>query len=575
MGLARELQIAREAIAGSERLLPDYVLDRVEDLDPQEIIDLGFRYLVFDFDNTLAHWGALSLPASSIRLFRRLLDKGLGVAVASNGHTRRFRKLSRQWETEDVAFLGRCGKPDSAKLEAFLKERHWDPSATLLVGDNMGADVAAARGAGCAVALVKRRHYLEFPLTKIWRLVESIHRLRRRKEWRILRRLGATAERTTRGALWEGFAALVLLAYAAIFLLPLTKTPIPGSSLTMLSLELADNLSREWPTLASREPERSPLVLGGLAVQKNLGPSKRIIGIVSLGAAILAALLFYLFLRKKTSRLQAGLMASIVLFAPAFMATVGEISPGMVELLIVLGILLVPANPYLLAILFFAALTNGLSAICLIPTLLIRSSPRNRRAFLRNAAVAALIACSIWVPMASLRSVPAPAWEISNLEKESTAYAAVSSLSGAGFFKQALQIEADLAQGLWGNTGGRGTIPLLLLACLFSIPSLCSASLPAAVYLLLRLLLVLLVPMMFTRGLMIPLLLPFLLLGLAHALGCSRQRVVPLIFAAVLLFLILGNAPTVRRQIISSRQSYTTATMHASHELSSSPRTND
>ncbi len=189
MALRALLRTVGMALSGSPSLVPDFVLERIEDLDPHELSRLGVHHVLFDFDNTLAHWAAKRIPEGARRVIDRLLEAGIDVAVASNGSSWRFGRLARTWQGR-VSFLGGCRKPDGARINAYLAEAGWDPRATLFVGDNTLTDVAAGRTVGCLTALVRPLSFWEAPPTKIWRLLELVHR-RLAPGWRHVSRLGA------------------------------------------------------------------------------------------------------------------------------------------------------------------------------------------------------------------------------------------------------------------------------------------------------------------------------------------------------------------------------------------------
>lgn len=568
MGFGTSLRIVLLAIQGDRSLLPDYQLDSVHDLDPRELLSLGIRYVVFDFDSTLANWGKRSLPESSQDAINSLLDAGIKVAIASNGYANRFRKLNEAWHDDDVVFLGRCGKPDHTKLAAFLEERGWDPQETVVIGDNVMADVAAARGAGCRTALVRPWSWFEFPLTKIWRVLEDIHRFRLRNEWREVAHIGSGPARQQ----WVAFPEIALVAMVLGLLcfvhLPLVGGPVPASEISSLQLGIARDIETGWPIMASGEPERSLLVVGLLSFlpDKTMpGPFTRVLSAVALlGAALLA----YAFFRNGLGVFASTVMVSALWLSPAFLAAAGELSPSMLELVLALALIAAGGRLLTTGVLFFLALLNGLSAVALVPLVFMGASKTRIRPTFAVVGVATLLACACWVTATTKESVPGAGWDPKAPEQGAVAFSTFKTPTSKEVRSILFSFEHDANRGLLGKPDIGRRVPVLMAAFVFALPFV-ARKLPGTVwYLVSRAGLALLLPSLFARPMLLIVFLPFALFSFGAVLTRMVRGYATPVFAVLFAFLVLSNAASTRRQILLARRNY-----RANPELISLART--
>jgi HAD superfamily phosphatase (TIGR01668 family) len=568
VGLEASLRIALLAIQGDRSLLPDFELDSVHDLDPRELLVLGIRYVVFDFDSTLANWGRRSLPDPSQSVVRSLLDAGIKVAIASNGYRGRFRKLNEAWQDDEVVFLGRCGKPDHRKLATFLEESGWDPQETLVIGDNVMADVAAARGAGCRAVLVRPWSWFEFPLTKIWRVLEDVHRIRLRREWRQIPHIGSGKPRGQWVAFPEIALVALVLGVVCFTHLPLISGPVPASEISSLQLGIAHDLNTGWPILASGEPERSLLGVGLLSFlpdKTRPGSAARALsGMALLGSALLTYALF----RKNSGALTSAVLVSALWLSPAFLASAGELSPSILELFFALALIVAGGSVFTTGVLLFLALLNGLSAIALIPLVFAGAGKTRTRPTTAVVGVALLLACACWVMAITRESVPGPGWDPKAPEQGAVAFSAFTTPTSGQVRSVLFSLEHDVNRGLLGKSDVGLKFPVLVMAFVFTLPFLAQRSPGAVWYLLTRAGLALLLPGLFLRPMLLIVFLPFAFFSLGSVLArLVRGYAIP-VFAVLLAFLIFTNAASTRRQVLLARRNY-----RANPELISLART--
>ena len=64
--------------------LPDFYMDRVEDINLEKLKELGFEYVILDLDNTLVGWRSREMSDSVKGWIERALSLGMKLCIVSN-----------------------------------------------------------------------------------------------------------------------------------------------------------------------------------------------------------------------------------------------------------------------------------------------------------------------------------------------------------------------------------------------------------------------------------------------------------------------------------------------------------
>ena len=349
-----DVSIALEALGGSERLVPDYLLRRTEDLNPEDLKNLGYSHIIFDFDNTLTHWGGSSLPPAVQQLFESLIRYGFSILIASNGRSARFKRLSDQWSSAGITFLGRCGKPKADKIESFMKEEGWNRETTLLIGDNLGADVGAARTIGCSrsaghpAVLVGVSTHEDLAIRGMDPSTE------RAGEWASVRGF----QRRSRAGVYHGnsfsFRSFFVPYFSFTFRLPGHR--FPDHLFTVFHADLAKSMEDGWPKSLPQEPGSDPYCFRQFH-QYALKPSERTGWVhYQWPACGSRPHVLYIIVRRTGGWIIAVTVTLIILLSPSMQSVIGEISSAPLELMLVLFLFLAVGRPILTGVLFLSAL---------------------------------------------------------------------------------------------------------------------------------------------------------------------------------------------------------------------------
>lgn len=157
----------------AEKLRPDAVFRRVEDINPDWLAAQGIRAVLLDLDNTLTAWRSEELPESKRQWVEELKTR-FGVCLVSN--TVFGGRLRRVGQRLGIPVVGRWGlgrKPGTGGLRDAMRLLGAKPEETVMIGDQVFTDVLAGKRAGVMTILVEpvdRRR--EFFGTRLARLRE-------------------------------------------------------------------------------------------------------------------------------------------------------------------------------------------------------------------------------------------------------------------------------------------------------------------------------------------------------------------------------------------------------------------
>jgi HAD superfamily phosphatase (TIGR01668 family) len=144
---------------------------------------LGLEALLLDVDCTLKRFRDEEPAPEVVAWLDELRRGGIGLCLVSNGLDGRVRRFA---EKLDLPYVSKALKPFPLGCRAALRKMKFLPSRTAMVGDQLFADVMAARLAGLTSILVRPIH----PEDEPW-----FTRLKRGPERWLLRRVNVSEER--------------------------------------------------------------------------------------------------------------------------------------------------------------------------------------------------------------------------------------------------------------------------------------------------------------------------------------------------------------------------------------------
>ena len=160
-------------------LTPHLCVESVLELGLDRLRGLGIEALLLDVDCTLTRYRAAEVSAEIAHWIEELRAAGIVVCLVSNGRGGRISRLAEQL---GVPFVAKAFKPLPRGCKAALRKLGTSRERTAMVGDQVFADVAAARLAGLFSVLVRPIHPEEEPwYTRLKRPLENVLRARFRR----------------------------------------------------------------------------------------------------------------------------------------------------------------------------------------------------------------------------------------------------------------------------------------------------------------------------------------------------------------------------------------------------------
>ncbi len=130
---------------------PDAYYVSVLDIDPQTLVDRGYRAVLLDLDNTLQPRGAVGLSDEVIAWVRSLEDAGLDVALISNTAHERVIEAAL---VLDVPLVRNAMKPFARGYVRACAALGASCNQAVMIGDQSYTDVLGAHRVGMDAILV-------------------------------------------------------------------------------------------------------------------------------------------------------------------------------------------------------------------------------------------------------------------------------------------------------------------------------------------------------------------------------------------------------------------------------------
>ncbi|NCC74882.1 MAG: YqeG family HAD IIIA-type phosphatase [Clostridia bacterium] len=135
----------------SEKLKPDRIFRSIEQIDFRSLKAQGIRLVLLDIDNTLVHHGSHLPDAYARRVVESIQNAGLVPFIVSNAKPSRARSFAAGL---GIDCIGMANKPSASGLLRACHQAGIEPSAAVMIGDQLFTDILAAKKAGVLAILV-------------------------------------------------------------------------------------------------------------------------------------------------------------------------------------------------------------------------------------------------------------------------------------------------------------------------------------------------------------------------------------------------------------------------------------
>lgn len=150
---------------------PDEYYASVLDIDPEHVVDEGYKAVLLDLDNTLLPRGAAVLSPDIIQWVVELRSAGLRVALLSNNSGDRAPIAARPL---GIPVIGSAFKPLKRGYLRACAALGVAPRDTLMIGDQSYTDVLGAHRLGMDAYMVMPQNQNDPAHTRALRLIDKI-----------------------------------------------------------------------------------------------------------------------------------------------------------------------------------------------------------------------------------------------------------------------------------------------------------------------------------------------------------------------------------------------------------------
>ena len=145
------------------------MLDKITDIDVNDLKQLGITTIMTDLDNTLLPWNSNEYDLSLRKWLNQMVQANIEVMIVSNNSYERVEKAVAELP---VSIVARAVKPLPFVIINHVKEEKIDPASVLFVGDQVMTDVLAGNMAGLKTVLVKPLVKTDAKKTRVNRFFE-------------------------------------------------------------------------------------------------------------------------------------------------------------------------------------------------------------------------------------------------------------------------------------------------------------------------------------------------------------------------------------------------------------------
>ena len=149
---------------------PSVYYKSVYDVNFQDYYDQGFRWIIFDIDNTLVPHGA-DADERVEALFVSLKKIGFDTCLTSNNREKRVRRFNKNIHSH---YIYKANKPAKSGYRKAMNKMGTNTSNTIFVGDQLFTDVFGANRMGLYSILVAPIHPKEEIQIVLKRYLEKI-----------------------------------------------------------------------------------------------------------------------------------------------------------------------------------------------------------------------------------------------------------------------------------------------------------------------------------------------------------------------------------------------------------------
>ncbi|GEO46808.1 YqeG family HAD IIIA-type phosphatase [Companilactobacillus kimchii] len=148
---------------------PYIMLDKITDIEIDDLKQLGITTIMTDLDNTLLPWNSNKYDLSLRKWLNQMSKNDIEVMIVSNNSYERVEKAVHELP---VSIVARAVKPLPFVIINHIRSEKINPASVLFVGDQVMTDVLAGNMAGLKTVLVKPLVKTDAKKTRVNRFFE-------------------------------------------------------------------------------------------------------------------------------------------------------------------------------------------------------------------------------------------------------------------------------------------------------------------------------------------------------------------------------------------------------------------
>lgn len=152
-------------------LTPDLSVQELDEIDLNSLWAQGFRGIILDLDNTITPWHRNELRKNTERFVKQARVLGFKICLLSNASKQRTELIAAGL---NVPFVAPALKPRKQGYRRALSLLGLEAEQVVSVGDQIFTDILGGKRMGCYTILIPPLSRVEFPGTKILRLLEKL-----------------------------------------------------------------------------------------------------------------------------------------------------------------------------------------------------------------------------------------------------------------------------------------------------------------------------------------------------------------------------------------------------------------
>ncbi len=140
----------------SPKFVPDYTAKSLAEVDFDELVRRGVKYIAFDADATLVHYRGKMLSDETKKLLQQNRKKFQAWVIASNRITNDLLPLAESMDAQVIRATIFTRKPSKRFFARVIKFFGGKPEQIAMIGDKLIADVYGANRAGMISVWVEK-----------------------------------------------------------------------------------------------------------------------------------------------------------------------------------------------------------------------------------------------------------------------------------------------------------------------------------------------------------------------------------------------------------------------------------